>query len=488
MDNGIRRPGNSPAHSSRTLRPRPADRGPLSFGQQRLWFLDRWLSGRPVYNVPVTLRFTGPLPADAGDRLLAALHAVAAGQDVLFTVIEEGADGEPRQRVLADRTVPGRRVDLSAGGVGGDRARLRSRAEELVKAEAVAPFDLAAGPMVRFLLLRLADGELWLHLTFHHIACDGWSVEVFQRQLLAAWEREGTAEGPRGSGAPRVQFADYALWQREAVAGPRAGAALAAWEKALDGAPEVLDLGTGKPRPAELTHRGRTASFPLTGVPLEALETFAARQNATLYMVLLASFQTLVARHAGREDIVLGSPVAGRGLPQLNELVGFFADSLVIRTDLSDDPSFRSLVGRSRAGVLDALGRSRVPFDVAVQRLRPERSLSHTPVVQVVFALHEEEPEVSLPGGVEVRRTMVPTDTAKFDLTWSVYRGAGGLRLEVEYATDLFDAADVATLVGHWRTLLDHAVREPDLPVSRLELMPAGERERVASWSGGGRT
>ncbi|MFE1359772.1 amino acid adenylation domain-containing protein [Streptomyces harbinensis] len=496
MDNGIRRPENAPAHSSRTLRPRPADRGPLSFGQQRLWFLDRWLSGRPVYNVPVTLRFTGPLPADAEDRLLTALHTVAAGQDVLFTVIEEDAAGEPRQRVLADRRVPGRRVDLSpggdgeAGGDGGDAGRLRARAEALVKAEAVAPFDLAAGPMLRFVLLRLADDELWLHLTFHHIACDGWSVEVFQRQLLAAWERDGAAEDAGVQGAPRVQFADYALWQREAVAGPRAEAALGAWEKALDGAPEVLDLGTGKPRPAELSHRGRTESFPLTGagVPPAALETFAAEHNATLYMVLLASFQTLVARHSGGGDIVLGSPVAGRGLPQLNELIGFFADSLVIRTDLSDDPSFRSLVGRARSGVLDALGRSRVPFDVAVQRLRPERSLSHTPVVQVVFALHEEEPEVPLPGGVEVRRTMVPTDTAKFDLTWSVYRGAGGLRLEVEYATDLFDAADVAVLVGHWQTLLEHAVREPDLPVSRLELMPAGERELVGSWSGDGRT
>ncbi|MCK1816999.1 amino acid adenylation domain-containing protein, partial [Streptomyces sp. XM4011] len=496
MDNGIRRPENSPAHSSRTLRPRPADRGPLSFGQQRLWFLDRWLSGRPVYNVPVTLRFTGPLPAAAEDRLLTALHTVAAGQDVLFTVIEEDAAGEPRQRVLAERRVPGRRVDLSPGGVGGDReaggdaGRLRARAEALVKAEAVAPFDLAAGPMLRFVLLRLADDELWLHLTFHHIACDGWSVEVFQRQLLAAWERDGAAEDAGVQGAPRVQFADYALWQREAVAGPRAEAALGAWEKALDGAPEVLDLGTGKPRPAELSHRGRTESFPLTGagVPPAALETFAAEHNATLYMVLLASFQTLVARHSGGGDIVLGSPVAGRGLPQLNELIGFFADSLVIRTDLSDDPSFRSLVGRARAGVLDALGRSRVPFDVAVQRLRPERSLSHTPVVQVVFALHEEEPEVSLPGGVEVRRTMVPTDTAKFDLTWSVYRGAGGLRLEVEYATDLFDAADVAVLVWHWQSLLEHAVREPDLPVSRLELMPAGERELVGSWSGDGRT
>ncbi|MGW8847676.1 amino acid adenylation domain-containing protein [Streptomyces xiamenensis] len=484
MDNGIRRPANSPAPSSRTLRPRPAERGPLSYGQQRLWFLDRWMGGRPVYNIPVTLRFTGPLPEDAEERLPAAVNAVAAGQDVLFTVIGEDGGGEPRQRVLEDRRVPGRLLDLAADGSGEDVAERRARAEALVKAEALVPFDLAAGPMVRYVLLRIAEDELWLHLTFHHIACDGWSVEVFQRHLLAAWEQGEAAGG--AAVAPEVQFADYALWQRETVAGPRADKALAAWEKALDGAPEVLDLGTGRPRPAELSHRGRTHSYPLTGVPLRELGTFAADQNVTLYMVLLASFQALVARHSGSTDVVLGSPVAGRGLPRLNELVGFFADSLVVRTDLSDDPSFRSLVQRSRTGVLDALGRSRVPFDVAVQRLRPERSLSHTPVVQVVFALHEEEPDTTLPDGVAVRRTMVPTDTAKFDLTWSVYRGAGGLRLEVEYATDLFDAADVATLVDHWRTLLGHAVTEPDLPVSRLELMPPAERELVGSWVGGG--
>ncbi|SFD53417.1 non-ribosomal peptide synthetase [Streptomyces aidingensis] len=461
------------AAASAVLRSREAERGPLSCGQQRLWFLDRWLAGRPVYNMPVTLRFTGPL--DAG-RLAAAVAEVAGRHEVLFTFFEDGPDG-PRQRVSPRRELPCPLTDLS--GLGADRAR--EQAERLIEEDARRPFDLAAGPMLRARLLKLAGDLHWLQLTFHHIACDGWSLEIFQRGLLAAY-RDGGAPAEPPPDAP--QYADYALREREETAGPAAARALEAWSRALEGAPAVLDLGADRPRPAELSHRGSTLHLDLTGIPLRQLEKFAAEEGVTLYVVLAAAFQALAARHAGRDDIVIGSPTAGRTAAAVQDMIGFFSDTLVIRTALGGDPSFRTLVARTRASVLDALSRSRVPFDMAVNHLHPERSLSHSPVVQVVFALHEDDSAQVLPGGLRVERTSVPTGTAKFDLTWSVFRGRDGLRLEVEYATDLFDAATIRAFAGHWETLLHQVAADPGLPLSRTGLASAAEREQLRQWSG----
>ncbi|GGN83776.1 hypothetical protein GCM10010112_62430 [Actinoplanes lobatus] len=463
--------GSLHASAAAALRPRTAQRGPLSHGQQRLWFLDRWLAGRPVFNMPVTLRLTGPL--DAG-LLIGAVRAVAARHDVLFTVFEEGPGG-PRQRVMDSRDLPCPVTDLAELGENAARAR----AEQLAEQDARRPFDLAAGPMVRAHLYRLAAETHWLQLTFHHIAFDGWSFGVFQRQLVAAY-RAGAAPGEPLD----VQYADYALWQRETLTGEATDRALDAWTRALAGAPDVLDLGADRPRPGELSYRGRTERFTLPGIPVVALEKFAAGEGVTPYVALLAAFQALVARHAGSDDIVLGSPTAGRGPAALDEMVGFFADSLVIRTRLDGDPTFRELVTRTRAGVLDALSRSRMPFDLAVNHLRPARDLSFSPVVQVVFGLHEEDAAEVLGDGVGIERADIDTGTAKYDLTWSVHRGANGLRLDVEYATDLFDAATVRTLVSHWETLLRGVVADPDVPLSRIELASEDEAHRLRRWSG----
>ncbi|MCZ7413615.1 non-ribosomal peptide synthetase [Streptomyces sp. WMMC897] len=462
----------------RRLRARPAERGPLSFGQRRLWFLDRWLGENAVYNVPLTLRFTGRL--DAG-RLVRAVTSVAARHEALYTVFEEDADGEPQQHLLDVREPHCPLVELS----GLDPAAARERATTAVEADARLPFDLAKDPMLRMTLYRLAEDEHWLHLTFHHIACDGWSLNLFQRQLDEAYR----ADGPGGE-PPPVQYADYALWQSEMLDDPRVEAALARWTEALEGAPAVLDLGIDRPRPAEQTYRGRTVDFPLDGVSLTALEDFAAGENVSLYTVLLAAFQTLAARHSGAGDVVVGSPVAGRDNARLHELVGFFVDTLVLRVDVADDPSFRELVARSRTSLLDAMGRGRAPFDLAVSHLHPERSLSHNPVVQTLFAFHEEEHDTAFgaPGdGLTVERHMVPTDTAKFDLTWTLYRRSGSLLLQVEYATDLFDADTVQILVDHWRVLLGQVTAAPDEPVSRLELATPAERGLVREWAGDGR-
>ncbi|MFV2099238.1 condensation domain-containing protein, partial [Micromonospora sp. LOL_014] len=453
------------------LRPRETQRGPLSFGQQRLWFLDRWLAGRPVYNMPITLRFSGPLDAE---RLAGAVRAVAARHDVLFTVFEEGPNG-PLQRVSPDRGLPCPVTDLTG------TADARARARQAVEQYATRPFDLARGALLRAHLFRLADDEHWLQLTFHHIACDGWSLEVFQRQLTEAYRAGGVP-----SAALPVQYADYALWQRDTAQAAADAGALNAWTTALSGAPAVLDLGADRPRPAELSYRGAVEHVQLGDVPPAALERFAADAGVTPYVVLLAAFQALVARHSGGDDVVLGSPTAGRGPAALDEMVGFFADSLVIRTSLAGDPTFRALVVRTRAGVLDALTRGRVPFDMAVNHLHPKRDLGYSPVVQVVFALHEDDGPATLDDGVTVERSAVPTGTAKYDLTWSVFRGAQGLRLEVEYATDLFDAATIRVLAGHWETLLRRVLDDPDRPLSEIDPTPEDEAARIGEWSCGG--
>jgi amino acid adenylation domain-containing protein len=464
----LHKDGQAPAPA--VLHPREVQGGPLSYGQQRLWFLDRWLAGRPVYNMPVTLRCAGPL--DVG-RLTAAVRSVAARHDVLFTVFDERPDG-PRQRVSHPRELACPVIDLT----GLSPAAARARAESLIGQDARRAFDLAEGPMLRAQLFSLAEDVHWLHLTFHHIACDGWSLEVFQRQLAAAYRDGGAPAEPLA-----LQYAEYALRQRETIEGGATAPALEAWTRALSGVPSRLDLGADRPRPTALSYRGRTEQFALPGIPLAELERFAAAAGVTPYVALLAAFQALVARHAGSDDIVLGSPTAGRGPVALEELVGFFADSLVIRTSLAGDPSYRALVRRTRASVLEALSRSRVPFDVALNHLQPERDLSYSPIVQVVFALHEEDRAEVLAGGVSVERNSVTTDTAKYDLTWSVYRGADGLRLEVEYATDLFDAATVRAFVGQWETLLRNVLADPDRPLSEIDLISAGEAEQIRSWS-----
>jgi amino acid adenylation domain-containing protein len=250
------------------------------------------------------------------------------------------------------------------------------------------------------------------------------------------------------------------------------------------GAPVLLALCPDHQRPVEQSYGGCTVSFSLADAPLAELEQLAVSAGATLYEVLLAAFQALAARHSGSDDIVLGSPNAARGSAQLDERVGSFVDFLLIRVNLAGDPGFRELISRSRVALLEALTGSVVPLDPAVSQLRPQRSLSHNPVFQVVFAFHEENRPVTLPGEVQVPRPSLTADTAKSDLTWSVYRGLDGLRLKVEYATDLFEPATVQALVDHWRALLRQVVARPDVPVSQLDMLPAAERRSLASWSG----
>jgi amino acid adenylation domain-containing protein len=458
----------------------PVDRGaplPLSFSQERLWFLDRLEPGKAVYNIPSALRLSGVLSVPALER---ALGEVVRRHESLRTVFH-AVDGSPAQVVAPFAGFHLPVDDLSALEADEREAEVGRRAAD----DASRPFDLAAGPLFRAALLRLAEREHVLLVCMHHSVSDGWSMGIFQRELLALYAafREGR---PSPLAELPVQYADFAAWQRGQLQGPALDRQLAYWKERLAGAPALLELPTDRPRPAVQSFRGARVPVALSGALLERLEALGRREGATLYMVLLAGFQALLARYAGMEDVVVGSPIAGRGRRETEELIGFFVNTLVLRTDLSGDPAFADLLRRVREATLGAYENQDVPFERLVAELHPERSLSHSPLFQVLFTLQTAEPAglVGIPG-LAVRGVDAEADKTQYDLTLSLSARPGGATGVLEYRTDLFDRATVERMAGHLVRLLEQVAGEAALPLSRLELMDEGERRRVVEeWSG----
>ncbi|HZG41380.1 MAG TPA: condensation domain-containing protein, partial [Longimicrobium sp.] len=371
----------------------PAERTgalPLSFAQERLWFIDRMEPGSAVYNVPVALRLGGALDEAALER---SLGEVVRRHEALRTVFAE-VDGSPVQVIAPFGGFTLSVDDLSALGEADREAAVRRRAGE----EALRAFDLSAGPLFRASLLRLGGEEHVLLLGMHHIVSDGWSMGVLQRELSALYEayREGRESPLREL---PVQYADYAVWQREQLEGEALDRQLAYWRERLAGAPELLELPTDHPRQSVQAYRGASVPVELSPKLLERLQALGRSEGATLYMTLLSAFQVLLGKHSGSEDIVVGSPIAGRTRKEVEELIGFFVNTLVLRTDLSGDPSFREVLRRVREATLGAYEHQEVPFERLVAELQPERSMSHAPLVQVLFSLQNTGGGgVALPG------------------------------------------------------------------------------------------
>ncbi|HLL83363.1 MAG TPA: condensation domain-containing protein, partial [Longimicrobium sp.] len=354
--------------------------GPLppSFAQERLWFIDRLEPGGAVYNLPAAWRLKGALDLAALQR---ALGEIVRRHEALRTVFTE-VDGSPVQ-VIAPAGGFALAVEDLSGLAEADRgAAVERRAGE----EARRAFDLSAGPLFRAALLRVAREEHVLLLSMHHIVSDGWSMGVISGELSALYSayREG-----RPSPLPEleVQYADYAVWQREQLEGRVLDRQLAYWRERLAGAPELLELPTDRPRPPVQTYRGATVPVEISLGLLERLRALGRTEGATLYMTLLGAFQVLLAKYSGSEDVVTGSPIAGRTRKEIEELIGFFVNTLVLRTDLSGDPSFREVLRRVREATLGAYAHQELPFERLVAELQPERSLSHSPLFQVMFAL-----------------------------------------------------------------------------------------------------
>ena len=436
------------------VRPRRDDGpAPLSFAQQRLWLIDQVQPGSAAYNMPLALRLDGRLDVGALER---ALGEIVRRHQALRTVFAE-SDGRAVQ-VIAPFGFRLPVDDLSPLPAHEREAAVRRAAND----EAARPFDLAAGPLFRAALLRLGDDEHVLLLTLHHIVTDAWSTGVLFRELGALYGafRDG-GESPLPELA--VQYADYAVWQRERLQGQALERELAYWRERLAGAPALLELPADHPRPAAQTHRGGRVAIELSAQLAERLREAGRRHDATLYMVLLGAFQVLLGKYAGTDDVVVGSPVAGRTRREVEELIGYFINTLVLRTDLSGDPTFGQLLGRVREATLGAYDHQQVPFEKLVDELAPERSLSHAPLFQVMFSLQNAERTAGLPG-LRIGQLKPELETTKFDLTLALVEGAGGVGGTLVYSTDLFEPATAERMAAHLVRVLEQVVRDPGVP------------------------
>ncbi|MDY7095154.1 MAG: amino acid adenylation domain-containing protein, partial [Acidobacteriota bacterium] len=458
--------------------PRRTETGPvrLSFAQERLWFLDRWQPGTAVYNLPDVIRLRGRLRPEL---LAASLRMVLQRHEVLRTVFPQ-RDGVPYQVVQLCPAQPVTAVDLT-GLTPADRRRA---GEELISQEATRAFDLQTGPVVRFRLLRLAAKDHRLILNMHHIVADLWSFGILVQELGILYRSH--CEGKRPPLEPlALQYADFALWQRQRLSGERLAGELGFWRRQLAGFPQVLELPSDRPRPVHLSSRGRSLSFRFRRFEASALKELAQHSEATLVMVLLAAFQALLGRLSGQRRFLLGSPVAGRTRSELEPLVGLFVNTLVLPTDLGGDPRFEDLVARARETLVDALSHQELPFERLVEELQPEREPSRPPLVQVLFAMQNAPvPALRLPE-LTLARADAETGTTKFDLTLFLGEEDGALGGALEYAEDLFDGTRMLRLVGQLETLLAAGVENPARRLGELPLLSPAEAQQLREWSRG---
>jgi amino acid adenylation domain-containing protein len=441
----------------------------LSFAQQRLWFLHQLEPGNPVYNQPKAIRLSGPLHAPL---LQQALDQIVARHEVLRTKFV-AIDGNPVQVISDIRSLELPVIELRTW----PETTREAEAHRLLVETTRRPFDLSRDLMLRALLLRLDDEEHILLLVTHHIASDGWSSGILWRELTALYRAFVSGQPPRLAELP-IQYVDYATWQRNWLQGEVLETQLSYWRKQLENF-STLQLPTDRPRPPRQTYRGMVQSVRLSKDLAEALQALSRRQNATLFMTLLAAFQTLLQRYTAQEDILVGTPIAGRSRPEIEGLIGFFVNTLVLRTDLSGNPTFLELLGRVREVALGAYAHQDLPLEKLVEKLHPQRNLSHSPLFQVAFA-HQNVPrqDLELPG-ITVRPTEVAGGTAKFDLTLFTREESDGLRASVEYSTDLFDDTTISRLLGHFETLLRGIVADPQRRLSDLPLLNEVERHRL---------
>jgi amino acid adenylation domain-containing protein len=457
------------------------DRGgplPLTSPQRRLWFLDQLEPGNPAYNLGLALRLSGELdPAALGG----ALAEVVRRHEALRTVFRV-IGGAPVQLVQPaglpmrpDTVLP--LVDASGA------ADPEAAAEQLARELAGQPFDLAAGPLLRARLARLGPAEHELHVAVHHIVSDGWSFGVLAREIAALYA--AFAQGrPSPLPALRIQFGDHAIRQEGRLAGETLTAPLVVWKRRLEGSLPVLDLPADRPRPAVPSYRGAHATHLLPAALAGGLRDLAGRHGASLFMVLTAGFQALLGRLTAQDDVIVGTAVANRDRVELEGLIGFFVNTLALRTDLSGDPSFEVLLGRSRGVVLEALAGREVPFERLVDELQVRRDLSVSPVVQVMLVLQNEPLEVPAVPGLALRGREIDNGTARFDLAVSLRETGEGLSAVFKYSRDLFDAATITRLAGWFETLLAGAVAAPGQRLSELPLLTAAEhRQVVTGWN-----
>jgi natural product biosynthesis luciferase-like monooxygenase protein/amino acid adenylation domain-containing protein/non-ribosomal peptide synthase protein (TIGR01720 family) len=463
-----RRPKASPPKAPASITRVPREGAlPLSFAQQRLWYLDRLEPGNLAYNNPSALRLSGRLDVAALER---ALNEVVRRHEALRTTFAL-EDSGPVQRIAPSLVIPLETARLEAGG---DRDAATAR---WLREEARRPFDLATGPLMRTVLLRVEDSEHVLLVNMHHIVSDGWSAGVMMKELAVLY-----AAFVQGAGSPLpelpVQYADYAAWQHQWLRGPALESELSWWKATLADVP-ALQLPLDRPRPAAQTFRGAQHRFTIPRSMTDALVSLSHREGATLFMCLMAAWQSLLLRYSGQEDFAVGTAVAGRGRPEVEPLVGCFINSPPLRADLSGDPTFLELLARVRAAALGVFAHQDVPFEKIVDALNVPRDASVSPIFQTLLVLHNVPMPTLRMADLTLRGMDAHAGSAKLDLVMELRQSEEGLWAALEYNTDLFDADTVSGMVAHFQRLLEGIVQTPERRLSLLPLLSEAERQRL---------
>jgi amino acid adenylation domain-containing protein len=463
---------------------------PLSFAQQRLWFLDQLVPNNPFYNVPAALRLTGSLDLEALEQ---TFNEIVRRHEALRTTIVM-VEGQPVQAIAPNIKISLPLIDLQELPA----AEREKEAQRITTQEAQHPFNLSTDPLLRVRLLRLDETEHILLLNMHHIVSDGWSIGVLIRELGAfytAFASSKDASDRVSTVLPElpIQYADFAYWQREWLQGEVLEKQLSYWRQQLDGI-SILNLPTDRPRPAVQTYRGATEILQLPKSLSEALEAISQQEGATLFMTLLAAFQTLLYRYTQQEDIAVGSPIANRTRSEIEGLIGFFVNSLVLRTDLSGNPSFRQLLRRVKEVALGAYAHQDLPFEKLVEELHPERKLNQNPLFQVGFALQNAPMGVLELPGLTLNPLEFNSATTRFDLEFHLWErspnnglwvdSSEGISGFVIYSTDLFDRATITRMLGHFQTLLENIVANPEQGIANLSILSESElHQLLVEWN-----
>ncbi|RKH17383.1 amino acid adenylation domain-containing protein [Corallococcus sp. CA047B] len=449
---------------------RPAGKqAPLSFAQERMWFLDKWSPGSAAFHMPTAVRLSGTVDTAALGRALALL---VERHETLRTTFQE-RDGQAMQIIAATGEVPLEVMDLQ----GLPESEREEEAQRRVVRLAQQPFSLEQGPLLRAVLMLLGGGEQVLLVDQHHIVSDGWSMGVLVHELAMTYRACLEGQPPPLNALP-LQYADWAVWQKDWLQGAELERQLTYWKGRLN-PHALLELPADKPRPALMSSKGARKVMHLSSPLTQALKALGQREGRTLFVTLLSAFNVLLSRYTGQEDVVVGTPIAGRPRAEVEGLIGLFVNMLALRTDLSGKPSFRELMGRVHESTLDAYAHQDIPFERLVDALKPERHLSHTPMFQVMFVLQNAPmPALEAPGLV-MEAKPVDTGTTKYDLSLLLVDLPQGLRVIAEYSTDLFEPATAERLLAHYQTLLEAIVVQPDVSISRLPLLPDTERHRV---------
>ncbi|MGH2391570.1 MAG: non-ribosomal peptide synthetase, partial [Chloroflexota bacterium] len=465
----LRGDGERPFHGSTPPSPRdPGSTTPLSFAQYRLWFLDQLEPGSAAYTITTALRLSSALDVSALER---ALGEIMARHETMRTTFGM-KDGEPVQLIGSVPPVTIPIVDLREKE-DGERA-----VERLITEEAERSFDLRTGPLFRAILLTTSACEQVLLLTMHHIITDGWSMGVFFRELAVLYEAF-SAGLPSPLAPLPIQYADYAIQQQARLSGSTLERQVTYWREQLAGAPAVLALPTDYPRSQVQRYRGAGLSIRLPKDLTAALQTLGRREGCTLFMTLLAAWQILLARYSGQDDIVVGAPIANRTQVETEGLIGFFVNTLALRTHLSGDPSFTELLARVRETTLGAYAHQDLPFEKLVETLQPERSRSYAPLFQVMLALHNAPATPPRLGKGSTKYIELENSTARFDLTLSLEEQEGALVGRIEYDTALFKRETISRMSGHFATLLAGVTADPSRTISTLPLLTEPERRQL---------